>query len=271
MFLDSEDYEHLVNQLNNDTPLLIKKIAEMKSIINKELKKREYYESQMKPKQWRNHQTNVIWTIYFNIAKDSGKTHIGFIPITSFNDKDGTKSYFVFCLESINLNSAEHHLFKIFKGHFINRYLKRTESKIDKEDAKSEIKAHSVIINFIIKQDLTINYNYRQNENWYMLLDSKGVAMIRKDRLYLLFDTFLTLSDLKPDQNESIHLYFDDLLLNNPVDFIINFQILLFKPGKGWDKFFSQEKVENAFKSAYKKNPELTLQVLKNIESFKTL
>jgi hypothetical protein len=271
MFLDSEDYEHLVKQLNNDIPLLIKKIAEMKSIINKELKKREYYESQMRPKQWRNHQTNVKWTIYFNVAKDSGKTHIGFIPITSFNDKDGTKSYFVFCFESINLYSAEHHLFKIFRGHFINRYLVRTESKIVKEDVDSDIKAHSVILNFIISQDLTINYNYRQNEKWFMFLNPKGVAMVRKDRLYMLFDTFLPLSKLKPDQNDSIRQYLDDLLLNNPVDFIINFQIVSLKPDKGWDKFFSQEKIDIAFKSAYKKNPELTLQVLENIKLFSTL
>lgn len=271
MFLDSEDYEHLVNRLNYDIPLLIKKMDEMKSTIVKNLDKRKYYEPLMKSKSWRNHETNVKWCIYYNVAKDFDGIVIKFIPITSFNNKDGTKNYFVFCLEVFNSYSAEHHLFKIFRGHFINRYLQRTKSEIEKEEVDSELKAHGVILGFVIHQDLTINYNHKQNEKWFMHIDSKGVAMIRKDRFYQIFDTFLTLSDLKPDQNNAIRQYLDDLLLNNPVQFIITLQLISMDPGKGWDRFFTKEKIEIAYRSAYKINPELTLLALKYIQLFTTV
>lgn len=256
MFIDRKDYDHMVKQLNNDIPLLVKKIEDMRSSINKILKKRKLYDTKLQVFEWRNHKTEVLWLIYYNVTKENGKTSIQFVPVSSFYDRDGTKSYFVFCWEVFNSNSAEKHLFKVFSGHFIDRYHKWTKSIANDP--------YDVIMNFIISQDLTLNYNFKQNEKWRMFLDSKGIAMVQVDRLCLVFDTFVLLSNLYPDQKNAIREYIDDMLLNNPVDFFISFLVLL-KPGSGWNEFITEEVIRNALKSTYENNPELAMAVVKQM------
>lgn len=256
MYVDRDDYDHLVNQLNKDVPLLVRKINDMRNTLYKELNKRKLYEPKLNVKKWRNHITNVSWVIYYNVTKENGKNLIQFVPITSFNDKDGTISYFVLCLEVLNPNSEEKHLFKVFRGHFITQYLKRTESSLKDP--------YLTVIDFITSQDLTINHSYKQNEKWKMFLEAKGVAMVREDRLCLVFDTFVLLSDLFPDQEKAIRDYIDYMLINNPEDFFISF-LVLFKRGTRWNKFITDEVIMNAVKSTYAKNPELARAVVKQL------
>jgi len=241
MFVDSEDYEHLISQLTKDFPLLKTKLDDIRIKINEQIKKRKYFAPLLKFVEWRNHATNVKWTIHYNVGKENGMTTIRCFPITAYNNKEGQKDYFVFCLDKLNPNLAESHLFKVFRGHFISRYLERTNSTNETP--------HLVIINFMMLQDIGINYHYNQNEKWLMYLNSRGIGMIREDRLCLVFDTFLTLPELKPDQNQAILQYIDELSKNKPVDFCLIFFHLQMGNGIEWKTYFTDDKVINVIKN----------------------
>lgn len=260
MFVDSEDYEHLINQLKKDLPVLQNKLVAMRTKIEKQLKKGNYFQPLLRFLEWRNHVTNVKWTIYYTIHKKEGLLIIRLFPITAYNNKEGKKDYFVFCLDAFNQKLAESHLFKVFKGHFISRYLSRTH--------RTDLTPYTVIIHFMVIQDIGINYHYHQNGKWLMYLNTLGIAMIREDRLCLIFDTFLTFQELKPDQNLAILEFVDELLVHQPKDFCFIFLHLLQGNGQGWDKFFTEAKIIRALQSVEKNNPIFARMLKQEIAKF---
>lgn len=260
MFVDSEDYDHLITQLIKDLPLLKNKLDDMRIKLHQRIKKGKYLAPQLKFVEWRNHATNVKWTIHYSVNKENGITTIRCFPITVYNNKEGQKDYFVFCLDKLNSRLAESHLFKVFRGHFISRYLERTNSLIETP--------HLIIINFMMLQDIGINYHYNQNGKWLMYLNSRGIAMIREDRLCLVFDTFLTLPELKPDQNQAILQFTDELCNNKPNDFCLIFLHLVMGQGQGWDQFFTETKLINALIILDKTKPQFAQAFKQKIYKF---
>lgn len=203
MFIDSNDVEHLMEQLIKELPLLSAKIVKMNGILTKKLLKLKTFENSNGIEKWRNHETNTTWQIKYYYIKENGKPLVIFFPITII-ERGGVKDYLLFPISDIKqVIKKQNHAIKIIKGHFIERYRERLNAEEDK--------SISIIMEIHFHSNLGIIEHFEQNSKWLLYLLRWGIAMVKDNFPVLIFDTFITIDQLKQNQIEAINEYLNQL------------------------------------------------------------
>ena len=92
----------------------------------------------------------------------------------------------------------------LYRGHFIDRFrMRTTEHKNDN--------VFEVMFTFSTSPRMLQVQNYQDKHEWLMVLHLQGVAMTRQGGNYVVYDTFLSRSELRPQQLTAIKTYLDSL------------------------------------------------------------
>lgn len=219
MYIDSEDFSHLATNLLKDWPLLSKKMELMKSQLEKKTKKRKSVELYWNELNWKNPETKTQWNIHYAYSKKEGKLYVSYIPNISI-EHNGIRNYLSFVNESDGrLLKLRGIIVKVFKGHFISRFKERL--------GETEMNPYAVINEFILSGEVGLVEDFKQNEKWILYLYRYGIAMIRVHDNFIVFDTFITLDELKTEQKKAINRYLNDL---HPMPFLVVTRYLLENP-----------------------------------------
>lgn len=225
-YIDYTDFDHLVNTLNQDYKPLNNKIKKIEQTVRRTfgtIKKRTDSNHVM----WKSPVSGNIWSIYYIYSYHKNKIDVDFYPFTEFSSSRGEKEFLLLSKyearsiigskftafnkvnDSVGQNNFRDFLVKnnlvliIYRGHFIDRFRMRTEFK--------DYDTFEVIFEFIVNPDMLLVDNYQQNHEWLMYLHSYGVAMIRHENNYIVFDTYVAKHELKESQTLAIRNYFNGL------------------------------------------------------------
>jgi hypothetical protein len=225
-YIDYTDFDHLVNTLNQDYKLLNNKIRKIEQTVRRTygtIRKR----TDSDHINWKSPVSGNIWSIYYIHHIHRNKLEIDFYPYTVFVSSRGEKEFLLLTKynkldvtgskltaynkgnNTVGQNNFRDFLVKnnlfliIYRGHFIDRFRLRTEFK--------EYDIFEVIFEFIVNPELFLVTDYQQDHDWMMYLHSYGVAMIKRENNYIVFDTFVAKHELKENQTIAIQNYLNGL------------------------------------------------------------
>lgn len=225
-YIDYTDFDHLVNALKQDYKQLNNKIKKIEQTVKGTfgtIKRRQDSNFVI----WKSPVSGNVWSIYYIYAYRNNKIEVDFYPFTEFSSSQGEKEFLLLSKyekqrvlgskftkfskfnDSDGQNIFRNFLIKnnlfliIFRGHFIDRFRRRTNYK--------DFSTFEVIFDFIVNPDLLIVDNYQQNKEWLMYLHPNGVAMIRLENNYIVFDTYVAKHELKESQITAIENFFKGL------------------------------------------------------------
>ena len=234
MYIDSEDVDHIFQNLIKDIPKLMGKIQMMQLKIDNSLKKISVVDHRIECNKWKNPVTKTCWEIYYVYVKYKTFKQIEFYPITSI-ERNGIKDYFLFYHKDVEkAKKREGFLVKIFKGHFISRFKKR---------AGIDATIFDIIHNFQYSEKHTIVDYFKQKEKWLLYLNRYGIAFVKKDLSYLSFDTFIPPSELKSDQKKIILDHFEKLYNTTDYPFLLSLE-----ESEYWKDFIDPKKFNSVKK-----------------------
>lgn len=225
-YIDYTDYDHLVNTLNQDFKLLSNQIKKIERTIRNAygtIRRRTDSNYIM----WKSPVSGNVWSIYYIHYYHKNKVGIDVYPFTEFVSARGEKEFLL--LSKYDKLSVTGNRFKafnkvtgtkdqnnfrdflvknnmfliIYRGHFIDRFRMRTEFK--------NYTIFEVIFEFIVNPDLFLVENYQQSHEWLMYLHSNGVAMIRHENNYIVYDTYVAKHELKESQVMAVQNYLNGL------------------------------------------------------------
>lgn len=228
-YIDYTDFDHLVNTLHQDYKPLSHKMKKLEESVKRA------YGTIKKKADW-NHITwecpvsKNIWKIHYihHFNPEKNRIEIDLYPFTEFVSHRGEKVYLLLSkldrlsvtgsnfskvqkvANSDSLNNFGDFLVKnnlyltLFRGHFVDRFrLRTTEHKNDT--------VFEVMFSFSTSPRMLQVKNYQDKHEWLMVLHLEGVAMTRQGDNYILYDTFLSRSELRPQQLAAIKNYLDSL------------------------------------------------------------
>lgn len=225
-YIDYTDYDHLVNTLNQDFKLLSNQIKKIERTVRNAygtIRRRTDSNYIM----WKSPVSGNVWSIYYIHYYHKNKVGIDVYPFTEFVSTRGEKEFLL--LSKYDKQSVTGNRFKafnkvtgtkdqnnfrdflvknnmfliIYRGHFIDRFRMRTEFK--------NYTIFEVIFEFIVNPDLFLVENYQQSHDWLMYLHSNGVAMIRHENNYIVYDTYVAKHELKESQVMAVQNYLNGL------------------------------------------------------------
>ena len=225
-YIDHTDFDHLVNTLSQDYKPLNNRIKKIEQVVQHTfgtIKNRK----DSNHVTWKSPVSGNIWSIYYIYSSYRKKIDVDFYPFTEFSSSRGEKEFLLLSkfeklkvvgsklitagkiIESEDQNTFKDYLVKnslfliIFRGHFIDRFRMRADKK--------EYTPFEIIMQFTINPDLVLVDNFQQKHGWLMYLHSDGVAMIRLENNYIVFDTFIAKHELKESQVTAIKNYLNSL------------------------------------------------------------
>jgi len=101
-----------------------------------------------------------------------------------------------------------------------------------------EYDTFEVIFEFIANPDMLLVDNYQQNQEWLMYLHNYGVAMIRRENNYVVFDTYVAHHELKESQTTAIRNHFNGL---NDIMYGAVFFLLI--SGEVWLDYIDKDRI----------------------------
>jgi hypothetical protein len=225
-YIDHNDFEHLVNTLGQDFKPLnnkIKKIEQRAKHGFGTIKSRNDHSEEI----WKCPVSKNVWTIHYFYSCPYSEVEVDIFPITEFSSLGGEKEFLMITtVDKLELLGSKlpslkkvfdpndkdvfrDYLVKnnlyiiIFRGHFIDRYRLRT--------GNTSYFNFQVMSEFCTNPNFALVENFQQNQDWTMFLHFKGVAMIRQDSNYIVFDTFVSKSELKENQITAIQNHLKNL------------------------------------------------------------
>jgi len=228
-YIDYTDYDHLVHTLHQDYKPLSHKMKKLEESVRRAygtIKKRADWNHIT----WESPVSKNIWKIHYihHINPDKNRLEIELYPFTEFVSRRGEKVYLLLSkLDSLSVTGSnfskvqkatnndiqnnfgdflvKNNLYLIlFRGHFVDRFRLRTS------EHKNET-VFEVIFTFSTSPHMLQVKNYRDKHEWLMVLHLEGVAMTRQGGNYVVYDTFLSRSELRPQQLAAIRNYLDSL------------------------------------------------------------
>ena len=228
-YIDYTDYNHLVNTLHQDYKPLSHKMKKLEESV-----KRAYGTIKKKADwnhiTWKSPLSINIWKIHYihHFNPDKNRIEIDLYPYTEFVSHRGEKVYLLLSTldqfsvtgtdfskvqkvtDSDILNNfgdflVKNNLFLIlYRGHFVDRFRMRTTGH-------KNATAFEVMFAFSTSPRMMQVRNYQDKHDWLMVLHLEGVAMTRQGGNYVIYDTFLSRSELRPQQLAAIKNYLDSL------------------------------------------------------------
>ncbi|MBW8334811.1 MAG: hypothetical protein K0M40_22530 [Prolixibacteraceae bacterium] len=268
-FIDHEDYDHLISSLSGDFRPLINKIKRLEKhaeLTKNGLNKKDLWD---KCVEWINPTSQNKWIIHYGYIRYGKKTKTHFYPYTEFNTTKGEKAYLLISKEyQHGFNSAhltksagikfsknseqyfgdfllkDHWTISVFRGHFFFSFRDTVQN--------NDLTPFQIIHEFAGNKKYRLVENFVQNEKWFLYLQSNGVAMIKQCSNYLLFDTYISIDELKDDQLDAIKNHLKQLDENDYFPTAINLM-----EGPGWRKYIDIERIIAFVNKVKSKNPEL--------------
>jgi hypothetical protein len=252
-YIDYTDFDHLVNTLKQDYKPLSNRIKKLEESVRRAygtIRKR----ADSNHITWKSPVSGNVWSIYYIHNYHNDKVKIDFYPFTEFLSSRGEKEFLRIGkydkrsitgskLEALNKvsDSESQNTFRdflvknnlyllIYRGHFMDRFRMRTEFK--------DYITFDIIYEFVVNPDLVLVDNYQQKHDWLMYLHPNGVAMIKQEDNYLVFDTFVAKDELKANQTTAIRIY-----LNRLDDIKYGVVIFLLLSSDVWLDFIDKERL----------------------------
>jgi hypothetical protein len=228
-YIDYTDYQHLVNTLRQDYKPLSHKMKKLDESVRRAygtIKKKADWNHIM----WECPVSGNLWRIQYihHFNPEKNRVDIELYPFTEFVSRRGEKVYLLLSkLDALSVTGSnfskvqkaansdiqnnfvdflvKNNLFLIlFRGHFIDRFrMRTTEHKNDN--------VFEVMFTFSTSPRMLQVQNYQDKHEWLMVLHLQGVAMTRQGGNYVVYDTFLSRSELRPQQLTAIKTYLDSL------------------------------------------------------------
>ncbi len=268
-FIDHEDYDHLINTLSVDFRPLINKIKRIEKNIELSqggLNKRDLWD---KSEEWTNPTAGNKWIIHYGYIRYEKKIKTHFYPYTEFTTNKGEKAYLLISKDKqfsdssadltkspgvkFNRNSEQHFgdfllkdhwTLNIFRGHFLFSFRDTVHN--------NDLTPFQIIQEFAANKKYRLVENFVQNEKWYLYMHRSGMAMIKEYSNYLLFETFISIDELKDDQLDAIKNHLQHL---DEHDYIPTAFYLM--EGPQWRTLIEIERITAFINKTKKKNPVL--------------
>jgi hypothetical protein len=271
-YIDHTDFDHLAHALGNDFKPLnnrIKKIEQTVKHAFGTMKSRKGHGLEI----WKCPISKNVWTINYLYCYNYTRVEVDIFPITEFSSSGGEKEFLLVTtidkfellgsklpsLKKVN-NPNDNDVFRnylainnlyiiIFRGHFIDRYRKRTGS--------SEYFNFQVMLQFCTNPNLVLVENFQQNEDWSMFLHHKGVAMIRRESNYIVFDTFVAKKELKENQITAIQNHLKSL--DEYRYGVVGFLLLI---SDEWIEYLDKDRILSWIEDVAKEEPERAKSII---------
>jgi hypothetical protein len=240
-YTDHTDYDHLVETLHQDFKPLFNKIKKIELQLRSSvgtIKRQEFVRNDII---WESPLGKNQWTIHYNLLLSGKKIDINFFPYTLFPTINDDKAFLLLnkatyrgndVIKSTLLQKKDHlnekNYFKeflsvnnisiiIFREHFIEQFRTRT--------INPDILNFEVMLEFGFNNKSVLVDDFIQKKKWVMSLHSKGIAMIKVQNNYIIFDTYITKNLLKDNQIAAISKYLagvDDIEYGFIAQYLLN-------------------------------------------------